>query len=82
METAAAAVVLARAVAVDLEVTEAVPLAEFTPESSSTPTPLASAVLPGGTQLSVAEMSHRVFHRSVAHIGRQAAGALPRTRAA
>ena len=35
--------------------------------------PISSAVLPGGTQLSVAEMSHRVFHRSVAHIGRQAA---------
>ena len=33
-------------------------------------------MLPGGTQLSVAEMSHRVFHRSVAHIGRQAASAL------
>ena len=33
-------------------------------------------MLPGGTQLSVAEMSHRVFHRSVAHIGRQAAEAL------
>ena len=60
----------------DVEATEAGPLSEFAPDSSSTPTPLSSAVLPGGTQLSVAEMSHRVFHRSVAHIGRQAAGAL------
>ena len=46
----------------------------LTPASS--PTPLSWAVLPGGTQLSVAEMSHRVFHRSVANIGRQAASAL------
>ena len=62
--------------AVGEEATEAGPLSSFAPDSSSTPTPLTSAVLPGGTQLSVAEMSHRVFHRSVAHIGRQAAGAL------
>ena len=61
---------------VGLEATEAGPLYEFAPDSSSTPTPHSSAVLPGGTQLSVAEMSHRVFHRSVAHIGRQAASAL------
>ena len=67
---------LAKAAAVDVEATEAGPLSEFAPDSSSTPTPLSSAVLPGGTQLSVAEMSHRVFHRSVAHIGRQAASAL------
>ncbi len=60
----------------DAEATEAGTIFEFAPNSSSTPTPLSQAVLPGGTQLSVAEMSHRVFHRSVAHIGRQAAGAL------
>ena len=35
-----------------------------------------SVVMPGGTQLSAAESSHRLFHRSVAHIGRQAASAL------
>ena len=56
--------------------TEAGPSSEFAPDSSSSPTPLSWAVLPGGTQLSVAELSHRVFHRSVAHIGRQAASAL------
>ncbi len=71
-----ATLVLARATAVDAEATEAGTLPEFAPDSSSTPTPLSQAVLPGGTQLSVAEMSHRVFHRSVAHIGRQAASAL------
>ncbi len=37
---ASAALALARAAGVDLEVTEAVPLAEFTFDSSSTPTPL------------------------------------------
>ena len=62
--------------AVDAAATEAGPFAEFAPDSSSSPTPLSSAVLPGGTQLSVAEFSHRVFHRSAAHIGRQAASAL------
>ncbi len=56
--------------------TQAGTLPEFAPDSSSTPTPFSQAVLPGGTLLSVAEMSHRVFHRSVAHIGRQAAAAL------
>ena len=75
-EPASAARALAEAVAVDADATEAGPLSAFAPDSSSTPTPLTSAVLPGGAQLSVAEMSHRVFHRSVAHIGRQAAGAL------
>ena len=75
-EPASAALALAKAAAVGVEATEAGPLSEFAPDSSSTPTPLSSAVLPGGTQLSVAEMSHRVFHRSVAHIGRQAAWAL------
>ena len=67
---------LAKAVAVGDEATEAGALSVFAPDTSSTPTPISSAVLPGGTQLSVAEMSHRVFHRSVAHIGRQAASAL------
>ena len=75
-ERASATLALAKAVAVDGRNTQAVTLAEFAPDSSSTPTPLSQAVLPGGTQLSVAEMSHRVFHRSVAHIGRQAASAL------
>jgi eukaryotic-like serine/threonine-protein kinase len=75
-EPASAALALARAAAVGEEATEAGPLSAFASDSSSTPTPLSSAVLPGGTQLSVAELSHRVFHRSVAHIGRQAALAL------
>jgi eukaryotic-like serine/threonine-protein kinase len=65
-----------KSVAAGDEATEAGPFSAIAPDSSSTPTPLSWAVLPGGTQLSVAEMSHRVFHRSVAHIGRQAAGAL------
>ncbi len=64
------------AAAAGIETTEAGPSAEFAPDSSSSPTPKSAAVLPGGTQLSVAEMSHRVLHRSVAHIGRQAAAAL------
>jgi WD40 repeat protein/tetratricopeptide (TPR) repeat protein len=38
--------------------------------------PDASAVMPGGTQLSSVESRHRVFHRAVAQIGRQAAAAL------
>ena len=71
-----AVLALAKAAAVGVAATEAGPLSESAPEMSSSPTPLSSAVLPGGTQLSVAEMSHRVFHRSVAHIGRQAASAL------
>jgi eukaryotic-like serine/threonine-protein kinase len=75
-EPARVAGALAKAAAVGLEATEAGPSSDFAPDSSSTPTPHSSAVLPGGTQLSVAEMSHRVFHRSVAHIGRQAASAL------
>ncbi len=75
-ERTSATLALAKAVAVDAAPTQAGTLAEFAPDSSSTPTPLSQAVLPGGTQLSVAEMSHRVFHRSVAHIGRQAASAL------
>ncbi len=75
-EPASAALALARAAAIGVEATEAGPLSEFAPDSSSTPTPVSTAVLPGGTQLSVAEMSRRVLHRSVAHIGRQAASAL------
>ncbi len=75
-ERASATLALAKAVALDVTHTEAGSPPEFAPDSSSSPTPLSQAVLPGGTQLSVAEMSHRVFHRSVAHIGRQAAGAL------
>jgi serine/threonine protein kinase/WD40 repeat protein/tetratricopeptide (TPR) repeat protein len=75
-EPAGAALALAKAAVVDQDATLAGPPPEFAPDSSSSPTPLSWAVLPGGTQLSVAEMSHRVFHRSVAHIGRQAAGAL------
>jgi serine/threonine protein kinase/WD40 repeat protein/Flp pilus assembly protein TadD len=71
-----AAVALAKAVGVDLDATEAGSMSRIAPATSSTPTPLSWAVLPGGTQLSVAELSHRVFHRSVAHIGRQAASAL------
>jgi serine/threonine protein kinase/WD40 repeat protein/tetratricopeptide (TPR) repeat protein len=73
---ASAAIALARAAEVGAQATQDGTLSEFAPDSSSTPTPLSQAVLPGGTQLSVAEMSHRVFHRSVAHIGRQAASAL------
>src|SRR5262249_31974905 len=38
--------------------------------------PDASAVMPGGAQLSTAESRHRAFHRGVAQIGRQAASAL------
>ena len=77
-EPADAALALAKAAVVGMEATEAGQLSNPVPRwsSSSSPTPLSSAVLPGGTQLSVAEMSHRVFHRSVAHIGRQAASAL------
>ncbi len=75
-ESVRIAVALAKAASAGLEATEAGPVSEFALASSSTPTPLSSAVLPGGTQLSVAEMSHRVFHRSVAHVGRQAASAL------
>ncbi len=75
-QPASAALALARAAAVGAGATEAGPLSDFAPDSSSSPTPLSSAVLPGGAQLSVAEMSHRVLHRSVAHIGRQAAAAL------
>ena len=75
-EPASAALALTKAVAVHEAATEAGPFSEFAPDSSSSPTPLSWAVLPGGTQLSVAELSHRVFHRSVAHIGRQAASAL------
>jgi serine/threonine protein kinase/WD40 repeat protein/tetratricopeptide (TPR) repeat protein len=73
-----AARALAKATAVGEEATEAGSFSTFAPQSSSssTPTSLSWPVLPGGTQLSVAELSHRVFHRSVAHIGRQAAGAL------
>jgi WD40 repeat protein/serine/threonine protein kinase len=73
---ASAALALAKAAAVGVEATEARPSSGLGPDSSSTPTPISSAVLPGGTQLSVAEMSHRVLHRSAAHIGRQAAAAL------
>ena len=36
----------------------------------------ASAVMPGGAQLSSVESRHRAFHRGVAHIGRQVAAAL------
>ncbi len=60
----------------DVRATEAGPSFAFKPDSSATQTPLSWAVLPGGTQLSVAESSRRVFHRSAAHIGRQAASAL------
>ncbi len=76
IEPASATLALAKAAAVGVEATAAGPLAEPAPVSSSSPTPLSWPVLPGGTQLSVAELSHRVFHRSVAHIGRQAASAL------
>src|SRR5262245_28592873 len=38
--------------------------------------PDASAVMPGGAQLSTVESRHRAFHRGVAQIGRQAASAL------
>ena len=38
--------------------------------------PDSSAVMPGGAQLSTVESRHRVFHRGVAHIGRQVALAL------
>ena len=75
-EPASAAIALTKDMAVEEAATEAGPSSEFAPDSSSSPTPLSWAVLPGGTQLSVAELSHRVFHRSVAHIGRQAASAL------
>src|SRR5262249_40556565 len=61
---------------VDLAATAAGDMPQLAPDSSSALTPISWAVLPGGTQLSVAELSHRVFHRSVANIGRQAAGAL------
>ncbi len=71
-----AALALAKAVAVGEDVTEAGPLSEFAPDSSPSPTPMSSAVLPGGAQLSVAEMRRQVLYRSVAHIGRQAAAAL------
>jgi serine/threonine protein kinase/WD40 repeat protein len=76
-QPAGAAIALAKAAAVSVEATEADPLSDLAPSSSSSsPTPISWAVLPGGTQLSVAEMCHRVFHRSVAQIGRQAASAL------
>ena len=73
-EPASADIGLSKSFAV--RATEAGPTSAFVPEESATQTPLSWAVLPGGTQLSVAESSHRVFHRSVAHIGRQAASAL------
>jgi serine/threonine protein kinase/WD40 repeat protein len=73
---ASAVLAPAKAAAMDADATEACPLSDVDPGSSSTRAPLSWAVLPGGTQLSVAGVSHRVFHRSVAHIGRQAAGAL------
>ncbi len=44
--------------------------------SSSDPPSPGSAILPGGTLLSSVESGHRVFFRSVAHIGRQVAGGL------
>ncbi len=48
---------------------------EPAPSSSAPPSP-SSAILPGGTLLSSVESGHRVFFRSVAHIGRQVAGGL------
>ena len=44
--------------------------------SSSDATSTSSSVLPGGTQLSSVESSRRALYRSLAHIGRQVAGAL------
>jgi serine/threonine protein kinase/WD40 repeat protein len=75
-EPASAAVAQGSSVATENETTEAGPWSDSALASSSSPSAISSAVLPGGKQLSVAETSHRVFHRSVAHIGRQAAGAL------
>ena len=49
------------------------PLRPASPPDSS---PSSSAVLPGGTQLSSVESGRRAYYRSLAHIGRQVAGAL------
>jgi serine/threonine protein kinase/WD40 repeat protein len=50
-------------------------LSALAPSLSDSPS-TSSSVLPGGTQLSSIESGRRAFYRSLAHIGRQVAGAL------